>query len=135
MGKAVRPAAATDADSPIFASPKSSSFAPERVIIRLPGLEVSMHHTMPVSLVERAGNLDGTSKRLVQWKRAFLQPRGDGFTLQILHHQIIDTVILADIVQRANVWMAQARNGLRLALEPLARLRVDREVFPPTPDL
>jgi hypothetical protein len=84
---------------------------------------------MPVGLVERAGNLDGRRERLVQWKRALLQARGDGFALQILHHQIIDTVLLANVVQWANVWMAQARNGLRLALEPLARLRVDREVF------
>src|SRR5262245_26571476 len=64
-------------------------------------------------------------------------PRRQRLTLEKLHHEEVDFVALArrsvgdakaaDVVQRANVWMGQLGNSARLAVEPLAKLRLGGE--------
>ena len=41
---------------------------------------------------------------------------------------LLDTILLADIVERANVRMIQRANGPRLTLKALAQIRVGRQV-------
>ena len=65
---------------------------------------------------------------LVRRERPFLEPMGQRLAFQVLHHQEVDAVLVADIVERADVRMAQARNGLGFAVETLARLRIARKM-------
>src|SRR5215510_1551113 len=52
---------------------------------------------------------------------------GERLARHAFHDEVIDSAIVANIVQCAYVWMTQQRNGLCLALQPLAELRVTRE--------
>src|SRR5215471_256628 len=47
----------------------------------------------------------------------------------MLHHEILDAVLTADVVQRADVRMIEARDRFRLALEPLLEIEVARDVI------
>jgi hypothetical protein len=51
------------------------------------------------------------------------------FSFEILHHEEVGVVLLTDVVERADVRMIQARDGARLALEPLAELAISCEVI------
>ena len=42
---------------------------------------------------------------------------------EIFHHQVIDAVLMADVVERADVRMIQAGNGAGFAIESLANFR------------
>jgi hypothetical protein len=46
------------------------------------------------------------------------------FAFQVLHHQIIDSILLADIEQRADVRVLQSGDGPRLAPESFSALRI-----------
>ena len=58
-----------------------------------------------VCLVERVGDLDGDCQRLAGRHRAFLQPLFEGLALEILHDEERDVLILADVIQRADMRM------------------------------
>lgn len=47
----------------------------------------------------------------------------------MLHHQVIDPFLMANVVQGADVRMAQAGDGLCFALETLAQLRIAGQMF------
>ena len=87
-----------------------------------------MHHAAAVRFIQRVGNLCGILKNLFQRQRAFEQARGQRLAFQILHDQEINAVLLADIVQHADVGMIQARDNFGFALEALAQSRVAREM-------
>jgi hypothetical protein len=55
-----------------------------------------------------------------QW--AVGEPRGQGLTLQVLHDQEVDAVLMANVVEHADVRMIQGGNGPGLALETRAEL-------------
>src|ERR1700683_3549301 len=46
--------------------------------------------------------------------------------LEIFHHQILGAVLMADVVEHADVRMAEAGNGARLTLKSLANFRRGR---------
>jgi hypothetical protein len=71
-------------------------------------------------LVERIDDLNGIMHRLLNRKRSFGNTGGKRFALEILHHQIIDAVLDADVVQRADMRMAKRRDGAGFALKALA---------------
>ena len=88
-----------------------------------------MDDPLPVRLVQRIRDLDGDLERLIQRQRALLQPLGQRVALQILHDQEVDPVLLADVMQSANVRVVQAGDGLGLALEPLLEVGVSGDVL------
>jgi hypothetical protein len=47
----------------------------------------------------------------------------------ILHHQKVDAVLVADVVKDADVGMVQARDSACLTFEPLAALVIAGEMF------
>ena len=47
-----------------------------------------------------------------------------GLAFQILHDQEVDPVLLADVMERADVRMVQARDRLGFPLEPLAEIGI-----------
>ena len=81
-----------------------------------------------VRFVQRVGDLHRVLKRPVDREWTLLQVTRQRLTLEILHHEEIDTILLADIVERANVRMIQRANGPRLTLKALAQIRVGRQV-------
>jgi len=86
------------------------------------GFQIAMDHAVAVGGVESVGDLNGVVQRLIGRQPAFPQPLGEGFALQILHDEEIDAVLMADVVERTDVRMAQAGDGLGFALEALAGL-------------
>ena len=87
-------------------------------------LQITMHDPTAMRLVERIGHLDGDPQRLGAREPAALEPLGQGFAFEQLHDQKEDTPLVADVVERADVWMGKTRDRLRLALEALAHLVV-----------
>jgi len=73
-----------------------------------------------MSLVQRVGSLDGVLQHLLNRQRAFLQTLRQRFAFDILHHQIINSILLADVVKDADLRMIQAGDGFCFALEPFA---------------
>ena len=69
------------------------------------------------------GNLRRDTQKFSRWQRTFLNARGQGFAFQVLHHEIIDGVLPANIVNGADVRVVQRRDGARLPLEALPSFR------------
>ena len=68
------------------------------------------------------GDLDAEAHDLIERERALLQAIRERLALQVLHHQEVDAVLAADVVEDADVRMAQRRDRAGLALEALASL-------------
>ena len=86
------------------------------------GFQIAVRHALAVRLVQRVGNLDGVLQHLLDRQRTFLQSLRERLAFQILHHQIIDSVLMSCIVKRADMRMIQAGNRLRFALEAFAQV-------------
>ena len=128
VGSAVNPPPACSAGFN-FANPKSRSFAPAVVSMMLPGLRSRWTIPCRCGLVQRIRYLDGDLQRLIQRQRAFLQPLCQRLPLQVLHDQEVDPVLTPDVMERADMRMVQAGNGLRLALEPLFEIGVGGDML------
>ena len=91
-------------------------------------LEIAMDDARPMRAVEGLCDLDSACERFVQ--RQWPPPKAgrQGFTLDKLQHQIVDAGLRADIVDGADVRMAQCRDGARLALKPLSPVAVTRAI-------
>jgi hypothetical protein len=81
-----------------------------------------MDDALGVRRVQRRGDLNGEFQHLGQRERAPLQALGQRLPLQELHHQVIDLVLAADVVQRADVGVVQGRDGFGFPLQALPRL-------------
>ena len=86
------------------------------------GLEIAMRDPPAMSDSQSTSNLDGVLQRLLNCQRAFGEPGRQGLSLQVLHHQEVDAVLVADIVQRTNVRMIQRSNGSGFALEAFTKI-------------
>ena len=65
----------------------------------------------------------------IERQRPLLQPIGQRLAFQVLHHEERRAVVLADVVERADVRMIELRDRARFAVEPLAELRVGGEAL------
>ena len=110
-----------------FARPKSSSFAPVLVRMMLPGFR--SRWTMPARVGggQCLGDLDGASHGLLERQAAPGEAIGQRLALEELHHQVVGAVLVADVEERADVRVAERRDGAGLAGEPLARVRIADE--------
>ena len=88
-----------------------------------------MDDPLSMGLVERFGHLDRVAQRLVERKSTFFQPLRQRFALDVLHDEVVDTVLLADVIECANVRMVQARDRAGFTLEALTELDVIGEVL------
>ena len=82
-----------------------------------------MDDPAPVRGVQRSGDLGPDPKRLLDGQRPLRQAVRQRLALQVLHDQVVGPVLVADVVERADVRVRELRDRLRLALEPLAQLR------------
>jgi hypothetical protein len=81
-----------------------------------------------VRFIERVGNVDGVPEHLFHWQRPLGQARGQCCSLQVLHHEEVDAVLMADVAEDRDMRMIQAGDGTRFALEPLAQVRLVGEM-------
>src|SRR5271167_1127612 len=79
-----------------------------------------MDDSLAVGFIQSVGDLRGVAQQLSSWERALRDARGQRLAFEIFHHQVLDAVLIADVVEHADVRMAEAGNGARLALEALA---------------
>ena len=87
-----------------------------------------MDDPLAVGLVQRIRDLNGRLERLLQRQGPLGQPLGQRLALQVLHHQEVHAVLAPHVVERADVRVVQAGDGLGFALEPLLQLRVASDV-------
>ena len=81
-----------------------------------------------VSSGERVGDLDAVVERLIEWQLRTSQSRRKRLPVQEFHDEEIRPVLMADVVERADVRVRQRRDGAGLALKPLAGGRVVGQV-------
>ena len=107
-----------------LATPKSSTLAwPRRVMKRLAGL-MSRWMTPALCAASSASAIcDAELEQVVERQRPARDARLERLALEQLHHHELLAVVLADVVQRADVRMAQRRDDARFAQEAIHRLR------------
>src|SRR5262249_36548646 len=91
--------------------------------------QVPVHDSLAVGLVQSVRDLDPVAQRLLERRRALDQSLRQRLPFQILHDQVLDAVLVADVVERADVRVRELRDRLRFPLEPLARLGRGGEVL------
>ena len=79
-------------------------------------------------LIERVGNFYRVLHYLLDRQRAFQQPLRERLALEIFHHQKINSILVARVVERADVGMIQAGDGFCFAVEALAQIRAVGEM-------
>jgi hypothetical protein len=92
------------------------------------GLEVAMDDAAAMRTVERAGDFDPVARDLASWQRSFLEAGGEGFALEVLHHQVVEVVLAPNVVERADVRVRELGDGAGFALEAGADLGIRGEV-------
>ncbi len=93
------------------------------------GLDVAMHDSLGVSRVECIRHLNGHREQnfQIQWPppNTVLQGRA----IEVFHGDKRQAILLANVVNRADVGMIERRGSLGLTLEPAERLRVTRDLI------
>ena len=86
------------------------------------GFDVAVDDARAMRGVQRVGNLDAHVEHRVQAQRTRGEPILQRRPLQILHDDERSPVLLADVVDRADIRVVQRRRGLRFPREPAQRL-------------
>ena len=92
------------------------------------GLEIAVHNAGAVSFLQRIANLYAALQRLLQWKRPLLQAEVQALALDVLHHQVVGSILASHIMQHANVGMIERGNRACFPLEALLGLEVGRKM-------
>ncbi len=87
-------------------------------------LQIPVDDAAPVGCAQPLGDLPGVEQDIGQGHRARLELHVQRRPVQQLHHEKIDVLVAADVVNGADVRMAQRRDGLRLTLKAVAPFRV-----------
>jgi hypothetical protein len=66
----------------------------------------------------------GVLVTVFKWKRTSRETIAKSFSLEVFHHEKIHTVLMADIVERADMLMIERGDRLCFAFEPLSQFRV-----------
>src|ERR1700736_3436994 len=69
--------------------------------------------------LQSLANFDAVFQNLLGRQRTFTQAVGESLAFQKLHDQEIDTILMTDIMQSADVGMVQRRDGPGFAVETL----------------
>jgi len=92
------------------------------------GLQIAMDDAAAMRLVQGIDDLDGVRQRLLDRHRPPRETLLQRLTFDVLHHQVLDAILLADVVDRADVWVVEARDDLGFTPERAARRRIVRAV-------
>ena len=88
------------------------------------GLQIAVYDAVPVRLLERLGHLGPEGDDLPELEAAAFQPRLERLPDDVLHRDAGAAICLGHLVDLANKGVVERGGRLRLALEPLARLRI-----------
>ncbi len=99
--------------------------------------QIAMDDARAVSLVERVADVDRVAQGVDRRQRTAGQPLDERLAFEILEHEKTNRVIsargrlgvrcVADVIERADVWVIERRDGTRLPLEALPPLRAGGE--------
>lgn len=78
--------------------------------------------------LQGVGDPDRDSERIDRLQRSAADAAGQRFTFQVFHDEEAGALVLAEVVQRANVRVRKLRNGPRFALKTGAKLRVECQI-------
>ena len=88
------------------------------------GLDVAMDDALDVSGVERVGNVDGNIEQAIEFERLAADEMLERLAIEKFHGDKGFAVLLADVVNGADVGMIKGGGGLGFALETCEGLRV-----------
>ena len=88
-----------------------------------------MNNAVIVCRDQRISDLPGVLQCIVHTKRAHGDAVVERLTLDVLHDQEVRAVLVADIVQGADVGMVETGNGVGFTTEARQPLRITGEVF------
>ncbi len=91
-------------------------------------LDVAVDDSRAMRCLQRIGNLDGQLEQRVQRQRSRADPLLQRRPLEILHHDERPPVLLADVVDRADIRVIQRGGRPRFAREPGQRCWILREL-------
>lgn len=87
-------------------------------------LDIAVDDPLPVRRVEGVGDLGAEIEDRRFRHRARREERLERLPLEQFHGEEALSFVLAEIVDRADVWMVQRRGSARLPFEPLDRARI-----------
>jgi len=93
------------------------------------GFQVTMDDAGSVRGFQSVGDLNPIFQSLIERERSFLQPLRERVSLDVLHDEVIDAVLLADVIKGADVRMIQLRDRFGLTLEARLALGAICEVL------
>ena len=93
------------------------------------GLDVTVNDALGVSGVEGVSNLDGQRQQCVQFQRSDPDQMLQRLPIEILHGNERLAILLANVINSADVGVIQGGRSLRLTSKPLEGLRVAGHVF------
>ena len=93
------------------------------------GLDVAMDDAAGVRRVERVGDLDAERKDGFEFHRAAADQVLERRTVEELHDEEGAAVVLADVVNGADIGMIQSGSGFGFAAKTLEGLAILREIF------
>src|SRR4029077_15659402 len=92
------------------------------------GLDVTMNNAPGMSRIESLGNVDCNLEQLVRGKIFAQNTLPQRRAFQELHHNEVLPVLMADLVDRADVLMIERRGGASLPLEAFQRRGIGAEI-------
>lgn len=92
----------------------------------LAGLRSRWIDAVPMGRVERGGDFDGVLERLIDGKRAFRQSIGERVALEVRHDEEVGALVLADVIERADVRVIEGADRLGFAFEAFAAIGIGR---------
>ena len=87
-----------------------------------------MDHTFLVRCLQAFADFDPVFQDLRWRKRSLDQPICQSLAFQKLHYEIVHSVLMADVMQSADVRMVEGRNSTCFAVEALFGLRIVRKM-------
>src|SRR6202030_339095 len=87
------------------------------------GLQVTMNDSATVGFVQSISDLGRGAQELGSGEWALFNSGRQRLPFEIFHHQIINSVLVADVIERADMRMIEAGNSAGFAVESLAYFR------------
>jgi hypothetical protein len=87
-----------------------------------------MDYSSAVGFVERVGDLNRVPKSMISRQGALRETIGKRVAFDEFHHQVVDPILLADVIERADVRVIQTRGRASFALESLAYFGIGRKM-------
>lgn len=88
-----------------------------------------MNDALTVRIVQRIRNVIRDCERAIERDGSVGETIGERLPLEVFHHQEIDPLVMAEVIERADVRMIENGNRSRLTVETSAGRRIRAEAF------